>query len=195
MKTEITGIVLAGGKSSRMGVNKALIKLGELTVIENVINNLKPLCSCFIISANSADFDFLDLPVVPDVYIESGPAAGIHAALRFSTTEYNLVVSCDSPFVTPDVFEFLLADSANFLAVIPQVGSAIEPMIGFYSRKMLPYFEIAFSEGIYSPPKILKSAGALFKKSEPEMFEHSELTFLNLNTEADLVIAQNYFNT
>src|SRR5690606_20588107 len=105
---ETTGIILAGGKSSRMGRNKALLDFHGQTVIETIANELQKIVNhLIIVTNNQEDYAFLQLPMVSDKWQGIGPLAGIHAGLSISKTEKNLVVACDMPFVSREIGSYL----------------------------------------------------------------------------------------
>ena len=96
---DCTAAVLAGGKSSRFGSNKALAQVGGIPVIQRIVDELKTLFDrIIIITNNPGDYRFLNLPCFPDVYRDRGPLGGIHAALKASFTARTLIVPCDMPF-------------------------------------------------------------------------------------------------
>ncbi len=98
-----TGIILAGGQSSRMGKEKGLMRWKGKTLIEHAIAILSPLCENIIISANNDHFDSFGYPVVGDLFPGCGPMGGIFSVLTKSETLNNLVIPSDTPFVTPDI--------------------------------------------------------------------------------------------
>lgn len=108
MYDDITGIILAGGKSSRMGQNKALLDFKGKTVIEHVISTVSNLFNRVIIITNSpADYTHLGFEIFTDFYANLGPLAGIHSGLVNSKTERNFIISCDIPLVTSDVINYI----------------------------------------------------------------------------------------
>lgn len=106
-KDEITGIILAGGKSSRMGKDKGLCDFKGKALVSYAIETLRPLCGNLMISANyfPEKYAEFDLPVIADEVKNIGPMGGILSCLKQSHTQHNLVLSCDTPFVTTDVSE------------------------------------------------------------------------------------------
>lgn len=132
---ETTGIILAGGKSSRMGSNKALLKINGRTVIEHIITDLEQIVNNILIVTNSfEDYDFLCLPMVEDRWKEMGPLAGIHAGLASSQTERNLVVACDMPFISPKLGEVLLHQLDNCQAAVPELSGQLHPLFAAYRK-------------------------------------------------------------
>lgn len=135
MKT--TGIIMAGGKSSRMGTNKALLKIDEITVIERIANELKKCVDEIIIVTNHMDnYRFLGYPMVEDIYKEKGPMGGIHAGLLASNTEKNLVVACDMPFISADLGRFLLEQLDEYQVVVPDIDDQFHPLFAAYKKEL-----------------------------------------------------------
>lgn len=130
-----TAIVLAGGKSSRMGTNKALLKMDEQFVIERIIVEVKKVVEQVIIVTNSfSEYDFLQLPMVEDTWKEKGPLAGIHAGLTASTTEKNMVIACDMPFVSAEIVQHLLDSLDKYEAVVPLIDQQLHPLFACYKK-------------------------------------------------------------
>src|SRR2546422_10322741 len=134
-----TGFITAGGRSSRMGTDKAWLELGGRAMIEQVIAALAPVTSSLAIVANSPEYARLGLPVFADQHTGIGPLEAIRTALANSATSRILLVGCDLPFVTEDLFRFLLNLPEEHQAVVP-VGpdGRLEPLCAVYSADLLP---------------------------------------------------------
>ncbi len=130
---DITGVVLAGGQSRRMGANKALLRLGERTFIEIVVDALHFATCAVAISADDArPFSFLGLPVWPDVHTGCGPMAGIHAAMLLARTAHVMVTSCDCPLVTADMACDLADAATPGETTVVSDGARVQPLLGVY---------------------------------------------------------------
>ncbi|KAB2333142.1 molybdenum cofactor guanylyltransferase [Cytobacillus depressus] len=135
---QATGIIIAGGKSSRMGTNKALLKIGGKTVVEKIVSELKGTVSEIIIVTNSyEDYRFLGLPMVCDQWQDMGPLAGIHAGLNASSTEKNLVVACDMPFISAQLGGVLLDFLDENQAAVPIITGQLHPLFATYRKDAL----------------------------------------------------------
>jgi molybdenum cofactor guanylyltransferase len=134
-KRDITGIILAGGKSSRMGTDKGFLKLNGKLFIEHSISALQSLVSQIMIVSNNADYDIFKLKRVEDVIENSGPLAGIYSGLHQSKTAYNLVLSCDIPLIKTEVLEQLIKaqDSNSDVIQIISHGKFM-PLIALYKK-------------------------------------------------------------
>ncbi|MGX1829509.1 molybdenum cofactor guanylyltransferase [Paenibacillus taichungensis] len=143
---EWTGIILAGGLSSRMGFNKALLDWNGTSVLEQVIQAMAPAVQRIILSAgnNTAAYTTLPYDCVQDNYPGKGPLAGLHAALEASETDWNLICACDMPLLEPSFFKGMkwLAESGHeHHAIVPRLAGRVHPLAGAYHRRVLPELE------------------------------------------------------
>ena len=138
MYTDVTGIILAGGKSIRMGENKALMKLGSKTVIERMVDIVQPLFSNIILISNTPEeYKFLQLPIFSDVYKYRGPLAGIHSALKNSQTEKNFILSCDIPLMSHAMINYIIQYKTNKPVTICKATGYTQPLAGLYNKSIL----------------------------------------------------------
>lgn len=134
-KKNITGIILAGGKSSRMGTDKGFLKLNGKLFIEHSIAAMKPLVSQIMIVSNNPEYDAFKLKRVEDIIKNSGPLAGIYSGLHHSETEYNLVLSCDIPLIKTSVLEKLIEANDEVSGIIQIVSNNRQmPLIALYKK-------------------------------------------------------------
>ena len=139
MYNNITGFILAGGKSQRMGTNKSLLMIGSLTVIERVVNLIRKIFREVIIITNQpGEYSFLELPTYEDIYKNTGPLAGIHSALVHTSTEKNFIISCDMPLMTEDVIKYLAEYPTNKLITIAKADEFVQQLCGLYSKSLVP---------------------------------------------------------
>lgn len=139
-----TGVILAGGRSTRFGSNKALARLHGKPLIEHIADTLRGLFPSCLLVTNSPDlFEFLDFPSTGDIFQDAGPLAGLHAALRYIAAPKAFVVGCDMPMLDPDLIRFLcrLSAAEGWDAVIPWLERGPEPLYGVYSKNALPIIE------------------------------------------------------
>ena len=183
----LTGIILAGGKSSRMGRDKGQMLFRGKPLIRYALELVKPLCDHILISANDTDYGSYGYPVVPDEIPGAGPLAGLTAALKRSPTRDNIVIPCDTPFLSRDLLSYLLCTVRDQKAVIPvHPDGRIEPLCGYYSAEIVPLMEKNLKKGNYKMATLLEEARAFFLKMDETLpFYHPGL-FTNLNTPADL---------
>ncbi|MFN7250503.1 MAG: molybdenum cofactor guanylyltransferase [Anaerobacillus sp.] len=132
-------IILAGGKSSRMGTNKALLPIDGVTNIERIKNILAEVFEEIIIVANDeAAYRFLNLPIIKDKVLDKGPLAGIQAGLLAAKYETNLIIACDMPFISPLVAIKLVKESNDYDAVVPVISGKQHPLFAVYKKAILP---------------------------------------------------------
>ncbi|WP_066296556.1 molybdenum cofactor guanylyltransferase [Bacillus sp. FJAT-29937] len=135
---QTTGIIMAGGRSSRMGTNKAMLPIGGKTVIERIVVELSKIVSNMVIVTNAfEDYQFLGLPMVQDQWKDMGPLAGIHAGLSASSTEKNLVVACDMPFISSQLGGILLTLLDDYQVAVPDVLGQLHPLFAAYRKDTL----------------------------------------------------------
>lgn len=130
--------VLAGGKSSRMGENKALMQLGEQLVIERITNEMQRLDASPIVIANQpSSFSFLHHQIYMDNYTDKGPLAGIEAALSHLPEGYVAITACDTPFISADIYRYLSHKVNGKQAIIPVYNERMHPLSGIYHTNVL----------------------------------------------------------
>ncbi|MBC35608.1 MAG: hypothetical protein CL663_06160 [Bacteroidetes bacterium] len=193
--SKITGIILAGGKSRRMGAEKGLLRLGSKFMIELAIEALKPMCDQIIISENTDAYDFLEYKVVPDYIPNSGPMGGIYSALRESENDLNIVLSCDMPFISTDLLKTLLDRiEKNLIAVHWHGGRKFEPMCAVYSKELLPVLEKFINENNYRIPDVFDVVPTSKVEMNDQTLGFSDKSFENVNSEKELEKAAQYFD-
>ncbi|MEH7883307.1 molybdenum cofactor guanylyltransferase [Bacillus sp. JJ1609] len=142
-------IVLSGGKSSRMGKNKALLKFHEKTNIEIILDELKHVFDDIILVTNEPEtYQFLNIKTVTDQYKESGPLAGIHAGLEASDYEENFVVACDMPFVSGELAASLVKELKHHEAVVPISEGRQHPLFAAYQKRAAGVAKECIEEGM-----------------------------------------------
>jgi molybdopterin-guanine dinucleotide biosynthesis protein A len=157
MFDEFSGYILAGGKSSRMGTDKAFLKIGDKTFLENAVEILRPICDTRIkIVLNQNQTHFTEkfpqkIPSIFDIYKNRGVLSGIHAAFKDCQTKYAVILAVDLPLVKTDVILKLstyLTHSQNFSAIVPeQANYKLQPLCGIYKMSScLPILEKLLEE-------------------------------------------------
>ncbi|MGB5849807.1 MAG: molybdenum cofactor guanylyltransferase [Ignavibacteriaceae bacterium] len=149
MYDDITAIILSGGKSSRMGTNKSLLKIGEKTIIESLRHLLQSMFKEVILITNEPDdYKFLGLPIYEDIFRHRGPLAGIHSGLKHSKTNLNFIISCDLPFMTKEMIDYLIEYKTKKLITVAKADGFIQQLAGKYSKECLSPSEKILEEGI-----------------------------------------------
>jgi molybdopterin-guanine dinucleotide biosynthesis protein A len=177
----VTGIILAGGKSSRMGTNKALLEVGGTRLIDRAITLLEPLCNEILVMSNQ-DLPDIKYQIIADEHKNIGPIAGIQAGLTHSKSDKNVVLACDMPNIKQSFLQVLLDVSMDtYQAIIPRhKDGSLEPLMGIYHKSLLPGFEQQIREGQYK----LISRFSEYKIHYVPI--EDDAIFKNLNTPGDL---------
>ncbi len=187
---QLTGIILCGGKSKRMGENKALLKINGKCIISYVVDILQPLCNEIIISTNNKELDFLPYRKVNDIFNDIGPISGIFSALLKSTTNKNIVLSCDTPFINSNLLNQMLSYSHSYDIVLPKFNNHLQTMTGFFSKNIIPAVNEEIGKGNYIPPKIYEKCKLKKIEIDKRNPYYNENLFFNINSQDDYKKAQ-----
>lgn len=140
MKNEnnITGIILAGGKSTRMGSDKGFMEIDGTSFMSRIVNVLNPFVKEIIIVSDNPDYDSFGLKRVEDIIKNSGPLAGLYSGLEHSKTEDNLVLSCDVPLINHEVISKLIQECDSETDIVQiKSGGRIMPLVAMYKKKCM----------------------------------------------------------
>ena len=180
----VTAFVLCGGKSSRMGSDKAFLKLADRPLLARAVELARQVTSEVLIVGDPEKFTPYGR-VVSDVFRDRGPLGGIHAALQNSASDWNLILAVDLPFVTAPFLDYLIERAKSFGAVItvPSARGYFQPLCAVYRRRFAEVAERALAEG-------RNKIDALFPAVTVRFISEEELTgagyspsiFRNLNT-------------
>lgn len=179
----ITGIILAGGKSSRMGTDKGFVFYNNKTFIEHIITAIQPLVDEIIIISNHENYDQLGLKRYDDLIKNAGPLAGIYTGLHHSKTENNLVVSCDVPLINTEVLSKLIEkinDSSEIIQL--QSNGKNMPLIAIYRKSC----EAIFLEELKLDQRKVQEALKKCKVQTVVIDSVLEKHTTNINTKKDL---------
>ena len=181
---DLTAFVLAGGRSSRMGADKALLPLGKQTLLEHALRTVSAaLGGARIVGPKSSYARFGD--IVEDIYPGCGPLGGIHAALTASKTDGNLMLSVDMPLMTPQFLQWLAAQAAasQELIVIPDAAGGPQPLCAIYRRGVLQTVEQALQKGDYKIGRLFSQVPTrVIAEREIVAAGFSAIIFQNVNT-------------
>ena len=139
------GFVLAGGRSSRMGQDKALLPWKGSTLIQSVAREVFNAAGNVTLIGSPQRYGKLGFPVIPDKIEGCGPLGGLHAALSATSAEWNVLVACDMPAITSQLIEQLLeaAEGSGCDALVPETPGGLEPLCAVYHARLLPAVESA----------------------------------------------------
>ena len=174
---DVAGVILAGGRSTRFGSNKALAIVNDKPLVQNVVNIMSGMFQeCLLVTNTPDEYEFLSLPMTYDRYKGSGPLAGIHAALLEVKQPRIFVVACDMPNLSPELIQYLCSiNGQGYDAIIPMLGKGQEPLFGIYHKNSLTHIETSLQnndckvsmalEGLHvrqvSEQEVLSIAGSL----------------------------------
>jgi len=183
----VTGFVLAGGKSSRMGRDKAFLQLKGQTLLSLALEAASAVAASVWIVGSTAKFAAFG-PVVEDIYPERGPLAGIHGALASTATDLNLIMAVDLPFLQPNFLQYLISQARESPAVVvvPKTDGGLQPLCAVYRRRFVEVAERSLRAGRNKIDSLF--AEVQTRPIEPEELERNgfqQEMFRNLNTEQD----------
>ncbi len=144
----ITGVILAGGKSRRMGRDKAGLKIGGVTFFDNLLGIMRRLFARVIIAGDRPDLERPDVPSYPDRHPGSA-LGGVYTGLLMARNEMIFVSSCDIPFPDEDLVRYMISVSRGFDIVVPQTANGLEPLFACYNKNCLTAMQRMLDRGEY----------------------------------------------
>lgn len=185
---DLTAFLLAGGKSTRMGSDKAFMEFKRQSLLDRALSTLRTLTPEVLIVGERARFARYG-SVVEDIFRDRGPLGGIHAALAATATELNVVLAVDLPFVFSKDLDYLVkrARSSPAVAIVPRSSDGWQPLCAVYRRAFKDLAERSLLQGKNKIDALFEQANVL-RISEAELAQNgsSREIFRNLNTPADL---------
>jgi molybdopterin-guanine dinucleotide biosynthesis protein A len=191
----ITGIILAGGQSRRMGQNKALLSSPgreQVTFVERLAALLRPLCAEMLLVARdqTAAAEYTALPgvrIVTDIVPGVGPLMGLYSGLRATSTDHAIVLAVDMPFVQPAMLAYLLALPRHEAIIVPVVNGVPQVLLAIYPRSILPIIESRLLEGRRDPRSLLDSIPVTYlDESQLLQIDPTLRSFVGVNTPEEL---------
>ena len=186
MSEKISGIILSGGKSCRMGHDKGLCMLGDKPMISYALEVMEQLCDEILISANDLRYSEFNYSIVSDEIRNIGPLGGLMSSISKAKYDHTLILSCDMPFVNTALFQHILQQKEGHLAAIPEFHGLIEPTCGYYHKNILPIIHKQIQKEEYSLRKILQKADYKKVLIEEKMLFYTPAIFSNVNTQMDI---------
>jgi len=203
----VTGVILAGGKSRRMGENKALMRLGDNSLIGHVIHRMCLVTNELLLITNSpAEYAHLDVPMHGDILLGTGALGGIYTGLKRASHNTVLCVACDSPFVEPKLLTYLVSVLGEYDAVMPythreihashnDVQITLQTLCAAYSKRCLPIIKSMLRDSELRVHALQERAH--IKRVSPEVwqaFDPEGMSFFNINTPEDFKSADAYMS-
>jgi len=186
-------IILAGGRSTRLGRNKVVEKIGSQSLIERVISSLSIFQSeIIIVEAKNSNLprltDYSRLKVVQDIHPNRGSLGGIFSGLAASQSFHNLVVACDMPFLNVKLLRYMMDVAEGYDLIVPRMTPEIfEPLHAIYSLNCIAPLEMLIRENRFKILELFPLVKVRYLDIEEiNRFDPQHLSFFNINTEADL---------
>jgi molybdenum cofactor guanylyltransferase len=185
MKMNMTGIILSGGKNSRMGANKAFLQINGVRLIDNILGIFREIFNEVIIVTNDplAYIEFTAATIVTDIYGQKGALGGIYTGLFYASHKYSFVTACDMPSLNKNFILYLIGQTGKYDIIVPQCAEGFEPLQAIYSHNCLPAIKRRLTAdklkitGFYKEMHLLSIPQA---KTKP--FNEDGHLFLNINT-------------
>jgi len=187
----VSGVILAGGKSSRYGKNKALEKVNGLPLIERVIKLMEPVFKHLILITNSPrKYAYLQLPMYEDLIKGLGPIGGIYTGLAVIPDEAGFFVACDMPFLNNRLIRHMIDVRGDFDAVVPRVDWKMEALHALYRRHCISAIKELIDAGEYQIIKFFNMIRVRFvDEEEIRTFDPQLRSFFNINRPEELLDA------
>ncbi len=183
----VTGVVLAGGKSARMGLDKASLLIDGRQMIMYVVDALREAFSNIMIVAKDAnDFHAPGVKTVGDCIRGHGPLVGIYSALSVCQTPYCFVIACDMPCADPALMKWMVSACKGYDVFVPKVNSYLEPLFALYSKQCITPIKNCLAKGDYSVRSIFSQVNVGFAhESKIRAIDPKLRSFVNINTKDD----------
>ena len=198
----VTGVILAGGKSRRMGENKALMQLGEDSLIGHVIHRMHRVTDELLLITNSpTEYRHLGVRMHGDILSGTGALGGIYTGLTYASHDAVLCVACDSPFLEPKLLTYLVSILGEYDAVMPYTHRnkeqiTLQTLCTAYSKRCLPIIELMLRESELRVHALQERAH--IKRVSPDIwqaFDSDGMSFFNINTPEDFESADSYMRS
>ncbi|OPY08394.1 MAG: putative molybdenum cofactor guanylyltransferase [Syntrophus sp. PtaB.Bin001] len=184
----MTGIILAGGKNSRIGKNKAFLEIAGERLIDQTIRIFRQLFPEVILVTNEPHLYLnQDVTLVTDIYKEKGPLGGLYAGLFYASFEKAFLSACDMPYLNIEFIRYMMERAEGYDIVIPETSEGYFPVHAVYSRRCLPSIKGLLIKNRLKMTGCFKGARVLFiPESVIKSYDPEEKMLLNINTDQDL---------
>ncbi|MCL5808890.1 MAG: molybdenum cofactor guanylyltransferase [Deltaproteobacteria bacterium] len=184
----MTGIILSGGKNTRMGKNKAFLRVGGERLIDRTVRLFRQVFrEVIIVTTNPLDYLDQEAVIVTDILPGKGALGGLYTGLFYSTDEYAFLAACDMPFLNTAFMEYMLRQTTGYDIVVPAPPDGLQPLHAIYARRCLPAIRARLDQnrlqikGFYPGRPLLKISPEVLNSFDPD-----RRMFLNVNTPEDL---------
>jgi molybdopterin-guanine dinucleotide biosynthesis protein A len=189
-------IILAGGKSTRLGHDKVLEKLGDRSLLEQVVSQIDPISKdIIIVTADKRVFpqlaDYPNIKTVTDIFPGKGSLGGIYTGLVTSKSQYNLVIASDMPFLNQSLLRYMIDVADGYDFILPRVNDLLEPLHAVYSKNCIAPIETMIKHGRKIIIELFDYVNVKYiEAAEIDRFDPRHLSFFNINTNEDLELAK-----
>lgn len=193
---DISCIILAGGKSIRFGHDKILEKIGNTSLLEQVISQVDSLSKeIIIVTAKERSFAQLanhpKIKTASDIFPGQGSLGGIYTGLIKSDSLYNLVVAADMPFLNEPLLRYMIKVSDGFDFILPRINNMYEPLHAIYSKNCIAPIKSILEQGKKVIIELFKYVKVRYVEAEEvDRFDPRHMSFFNINTREDLNLAK-----
>jgi len=186
-KRGVTGIILAGGRNRRIATNKALLTVGDRSIIATTLETMAPIFEETLIVTNQPEeYAFLDVTTVGDVFPQKGPLGGLYSGLTASKSEHNFVVACDMPFLNSRLILYMLQSIGGCDVVVPLLEAGLEPLHAVYSKACLGPILAHLNKGDLRVQSFYGDVRTNYiRQAEIERFDPELKAFFNINCRED----------
>lgn len=188
----MSAVVLAGGRSTRLQQDKALLKLDSEWILEGILRKLALLSDdVLVVGGDQEKLRPLGVPIIPDARPGAGPLGGIYSGLQKMHYEHGLFVACDMPLLSLPLLQYMIELSPEFDVVIPRIGDNVEPLHAVYSKACLRPMHEQLDRGerrvvCFHPGVRIRYV----ERHEISPFDPQRVSFFNINTPQDLELAR-----
>ncbi|PIQ45996.1 MAG: molybdenum cofactor guanylyltransferase [Deltaproteobacteria bacterium CG12_big_fil_rev_8_21_14_0_65_43_10] len=184
----MTGVILAGGKSKRMGTNKAFLEINGQRMIDQIVDIFKNTFEEVILVTNSPiEYLHLDLRIVTDLVPNKGALGGIFTGLFYASFHHIFVTACDMPFLNKGFIDYMVSKAGNFDAVVPLSSDGLEPLHAIYSKRCIRHIETQLeSDDLKITNFYPKVRVKEISHHEILSFDPKSSLFFNINTTEDM---------
>jgi molybdopterin-guanine dinucleotide biosynthesis protein A len=187
-KKKITGVILSGGKSIRMGKNKAFIQVEGVPIVERIHRLFQELFEEVIIVTNEKNlFSKFDSRICSDLIPGKGALGGLYTGIVFSSFNYSFCVACDMPFIKKSLVSYLIENAANEDVIVPRTKDGLQPLHAIYSKNCVDPIRKSIEEGKSKIVDIYDQVNVkIIDEKDFLCFDPRRESFINVNTPEEL---------
>ena len=195
--SDITGVILAGGQSRRMGFNKAEAEMHGESMLIRMIDKFKEITPAIVVSSGTVTYPNIPWPQISDEHPLCGPLGGIYSVLKASNTSLNLVVSCDIPLIPISLLKYIVTSAAESDALITvpvDHEGQLHMTCAVYRKEVLPFLEQQIHAHAFKMKDLLDLVSVEYIKISKEHLLYDEHAFMNVNKPSTLEEARKLWN-